>query len=77
MFSATRPDVGSGYGVTARQREALLLAVEWGYYAIPRETGTADLAARLGISKQSVTERLRRGTANLVRNTLGGSEYDR
>jgi predicted DNA binding protein len=75
VYHATAPTVEPGFGVTDRQREALLLAVDRGYYAIPRESDTGALAGALGISKQSVIERLRRGTVNLVRNTLG--EEDR
>jgi predicted DNA binding protein len=46
------------------------LAVRGGYYGIPRGTSTQELADELGISAQAVTERLRRGVATLVNNTL-------
>ena len=59
------------YGLTDVQRETLLAAVEAGYFAIPRETSTEELADRLGISSQAVSERLRRGTETLIRATLG------
>ncbi|MEF8776007.1 MAG: helix-turn-helix domain-containing protein [Haloarculaceae archaeon] len=49
-------------GLTAAQREALLRAVRGGYYSIPRETSTMDLAEELTIFDQAVTERLRRGS---------------
>ena len=58
------------YGLTDRQREALSLAVERGYYDIPRECSTKDLARELDISDQAVTERLRRAIATLVDHTL-------
>jgi predicted DNA binding protein len=58
------------FGLTAPQQEALMLAVREGYYDLPRESGTADLGDQLEISDQAVTERLRRGIATLVRNTL-------
>ena len=51
--------------------EALVLAVERGYYDIPRQCTTAQLAAVLGVSDQAVSERLRRGIATLVEGTLG------
>jgi predicted DNA binding protein len=57
--------------VTGPQREALVLAVERGYYDIPRRCSTAELAAVLGVSDQAVSERLRRGIATLVERTLG------
>lgn len=58
------------YGLTERQRKALSLAVERGYYDIPRQCSTKDLARELGISDQAVTERLRRAIATLVDHTL-------
>jgi hypothetical protein len=51
--------------------EALVLAVERGYYDIPRQCTTAQLAAVLGVSDQAVSERLRRGIATLVERTFG------
>lgn len=58
------------YGLTDRQRETLELAVDSGYYDIPRETTTQDLGEALGVSDQAVTERLRRGIGRLVDATL-------
>ncbi|MBX0295495.1 helix-turn-helix domain-containing protein [Haloarcula nitratireducens] len=58
------------FGVTAPQREVLLLAAESGYFAVPRDASLSDLAARLDISSQAASERLRRGTGTLVANTL-------
>jgi len=58
------------YGLTEDQYETLLLAVEEGFYDVPRETNTVELAAELGISDQSLSERLRRAHATLVENTL-------
>lgn len=52
--------------LTDRQREALALAYERGFFEVPRETELAEIAARLEISDQAVSERLRRGQARLV-----------
>lgn len=60
----------SQFGLTDHQREALVLAVERGYYDIPRGCTTAELAEELGISAQAVTERLRRAIANITEHTL-------
>lgn len=46
--------------LTTRQREVLSLAVEGGYYEIPRETTSEALAAELGISRRAVDDHLRR-----------------
>ncbi|MFD1513182.1 helix-turn-helix domain-containing protein [Halomarina rubra] len=58
------------YGLTEQQREALVLAVETGYYDIPRRRSTVDLAEQLGISDQAVTERLRRAIVALSTSTV-------
>lgn len=52
--------------LTEPQREALRTAYEMGYFAVPREASLAEVADDLGISKTSVSERLRRGHARLV-----------
>ncbi|AKH97765.1 bacterio-opsin activator HTH domain-containing protein [Halanaeroarchaeum sulfurireducens] len=74
LYNPTKPDAGPWYGLTAAQRTALLRAVEEGYYAIPREMATKELAAEFGISDQAMTERLRRAVTNLVTNTIQVSE---
>ena len=56
--------------VTPDQRDALVLAVERGYYAVPRGATTRDLADELGKSHQAVSELLRRGVTNLVESSL-------
>lgn len=58
------------YGLTAAQLDALVTAVETGYFGVPRAISTADLGAILDISDQAVSERIRRGVETLVRNAL-------
>lgn len=70
IYNPVRPGAGMWYGVTAPQREALVRAVQGGYYSIPRGMSTKDLAEDLGISDQAVTERLRRAIETLTQNTL-------
>jgi predicted DNA binding protein len=60
--------------VTPDQRDALVLAVECGYYDVPREASTRVLADELGTSHQAVSELLRRGVTNLVRSTIATCE---
>jgi predicted DNA binding protein len=45
--------------LSTRQREAVRMAWEAGYYEIPRETTTADLADRMGIDRRTFEEHLR------------------
>ncbi|MFC6756071.1 helix-turn-helix domain-containing protein [Halomicroarcula sp. GCM10025894] len=63
--------------MTAPQREALVLAYKNGYYAEPRETNLAELAAEVGISRQAFARRLNRGYRTLIESHLrltGGHE---
>lgn len=53
-------------GLTAPQAEALLAALDAGYYDTPRRATLTDVAERLGITRQALAERLRRGTRHLV-----------
>jgi predicted DNA binding protein len=59
-----------GSSLTDSQREALLLAYERGYYDSPRTTNLSDLGEFLGISRQAVSNRLKRGTRQLIEETL-------
>lgn len=70
VYNPTKPGAGQWYGLTEPQFEALTLAVEMGYYDIPRGCTTKELAEKLGISDQAVTERLRRAILTLAKNTL-------
>ncbi|SEA19692.1 Predicted DNA binding protein, contains HTH domain [Haloplanus vescus] len=70
VYNPTRQGTGAWYGLTPRQRRTLELAVERGYYDIPRRCTTIELADELGISDQAVTERLRRGIVTFVTNAL-------
>ncbi|MFC4447673.1 helix-turn-helix domain-containing protein [Halorussus aquaticus] len=68
-YRTTGPKEGE-FGLTPEQRETLVLASELGYFSVPREATVEDIADRLGISTNSVSQRLRRGHDALVRNTL-------
>ncbi|MEF8885938.1 MAG: helix-turn-helix domain-containing protein [Haloarculaceae archaeon] len=70
VYNPSEPRQGPWFGLTDPQREALVLAVERGYYDIPRTCTTVELAEELGISDQAVTERLRRAINTLTNNTV-------
>ncbi|MFB6084898.1 MAG: helix-turn-helix domain-containing protein [Halorientalis sp.] len=53
-------------GLTERQREVLLVAVEKGYYESPREATYDDIAADLDCSASAVGKHLRRIESELV-----------
>lgn len=61
------------FGVTDAQREALVRALEAGYYDVPRGTTLDPIAEELGISTTALSTRLRRGQQNLLRHTLAST----
>lgn len=66
------PGTEYGFGLTPAQRDTLIMAVENGYFAIPRETTLDDIADELDISSQAASERIRRGTEKVLRKGLIG-----
>lgn len=68
LLRLTEPDEPheGGSELTATQREALVTAAELGYFRVPRELSTSELAEELDSSHQAVSELLRRGTETLV-----------
>ncbi|WP_129114034.1 helix-turn-helix domain-containing protein [Halegenticoccus tardaugens] len=66
-----KESVGSGqYGLTSEQYDALVTAAERGYFDVPRRLTMSELASELGVSQQSLSERLRRGHKALVDSAL-------
>ncbi|WP_311172179.1 helix-turn-helix domain-containing protein [Halobellus ordinarius] len=59
-----------GDGLTDRQREALRIAYELGYFDIPRQASLGEIATELDISPSSVSERLRRAQTQLIEETV-------
>ena len=63
--------VGRGeFGLTEEQYEVLVTAVEEGYFDVPRKVTMAELADSLGVSQQSLSERLRRAHKRLINGAL-------
>jgi predicted DNA binding protein len=56
--------------LTDEQREALRTASEAGYYKVPRDATMGNVAERLGISHQALSERFRRAHGKLIANEL-------
>lgn len=63
-----------GFGLTDAQREALLVALEHGYFAVPRRTTLEELAEMLDISDTAVSQRIRRGLTAVLSTTFFESE---
>jgi predicted DNA binding protein len=65
---------GDRFGLTEPQQEALLAALERGYFEVPRRTRLEAVADDLGISTQALSTRLRRAHSNLLRHTLAAND---
>ncbi|PCR90815.1 helix-turn-helix domain-containing protein [Natrinema ejinorense] len=63
-------------GLTARQYETLVAAIDHGYFEIPREVSMQELSEELGISHQALSERLRRAYRALVTSELNVTEEE-
>jgi predicted DNA binding protein len=57
-------------GLTDSQRDALLVALESGYFEEPRDATLSEVAAELDISQPAASGLLRRGTRRLVVSSL-------
>jgi predicted DNA binding protein len=67
-------DDDTAYDLTSDQLEAIRLAFDEGYFDIPRQTTMTDMGDELGISRQAVSNRLRRGIVQLLDHTIDGRE---
>lgn len=52
--------------ITDKEREAVNVAIEMGYYERPRRTDLSELADRLGVSRSAVSQRLNNVETKLV-----------
>ncbi|AFZ71542.1 helix-turn-helix domain-containing protein [Natronobacterium gregoryi] len=69
-------DTHSQCGLTARQYETLVAAIDHGYFEIPREVSMQELSDELDISHQALSERLRRAYRALVTSELDVTEEE-
>jgi len=56
--------------LTAKQREALELALAAGYFATPKRVGLDELADELDITQQALSTRIRRGNERVLRSVF-------
>lgn len=62
------------FGLSSEQREALLRALQKGYFETPSEMSLDTLAGELGISRQALSTRIRRGNERILREVLLSSD---
>ena len=53
-------------GLTTKQYQALALAIESGYFRVPKEVTTDQIAKRLGVPSTTLEEHLRKGQSKLL-----------
>jgi predicted DNA binding protein len=58
--------------LTARQKEVLLAAHKWGYYAYPKRISSARLSERVSLSQSTMLEHLRKAEGRLLDEILTG-----
>lgn len=64
-------DVKNGdHQLTPEQRQTLIMAYEMGYYDQPRQVTQDDIGDQFGITGRAVSNRLRRGTRDLIYTSL-------
>lgn len=56
--------------LTDRQEEVIQTAFDMGYYEVPREASTDQVAAELGLDSSTVSEHLQRAERNVLRQVL-------
>ena len=76
IYQPTTPKAGGQFGITPKQREALVAALEAGFYEVPPSATMTDVADAVGITQQSLSKRLRRAHGNVVSNVLTVEELD-
>lgn len=64
---------GLRFELTQEQREALVLALDRGYFETPSEVSLDELADELGITRQALSDRIRRGNKKILGKSLGSS----
>lgn len=76
IYQQDEPMASAQYGLTPKQRDTLVAALEAGYYDVPQGSTMTEVADGLGISQQALSKRLHNGHKNLIANALTISHPD-
>lgn len=68
-----RPREGPLDALTDRQRDVLEVALERGYYDVPRQASVREVATEFGLDDSTVAEHLQRAERNLLRTLFDSS----
>ena len=72
LYTTSDTDFSPSPRLTDPQREVLEVALERGYFDIPKSATTEDIGAELDISGQAVSERLRRALKSVAEAAVRG-----
>lgn len=70
LYEISNPRSGAQFGLTRKQYNALTAAWEMGFFDTPRDVTLTEVAGELGITEQSLSQRLRRAYHTLIAHTL-------
>lgn len=72
VYSPQTPNASGLDSLTTKQREAVVTAVELGFYEVPRTASMGTVAEHLDISQQALSKRLRRAHASIIGKAVSG-----
>lgn len=73
IYSTVNQETGRiAFGLTHEQYDTLVLALERGYFLVPRQVTLQELGRELGITQQATSERIRRAIDTVLRTVFLG-----